>query len=172
MRNRHTPWRKYFEKNSADRKFCLLLGNKLAFIYLQFSHFESKKTKRKLTRALMEAPRGDSKLCKGTVRWIVNGSCFKISFSVKASWYRVHWIELRGVFLFVWCVWSRCCCCDNRFRDVAGSATVEECRSSWIWTHGLWDTNIKITIIKGTYKDQQSLMWGHNMDPLSFRFST
>ena len=76
----------------------------------------------------------------------------RIDYHIITNMFYTRSIELNWE-LFVWSVWIRCCC-YNRFRDVTGSATVEECRSSWIWTHGLWNTNIKITIIKGTYKVQ------------------
>ena len=67
MRFRYTPRRKKSKKNSANRQLSLLLEIKSALISVKFSNFGSQKTKRKLTRALMENPEGDSKLRKGTV---------------------------------------------------------------------------------------------------------
>ena len=68
MRFRYTPRRKKSKKNSANRQLSLLLEIKSALISVKFSNFGSQKTKRKLTRALMENPEGDSKLRKGTVQ--------------------------------------------------------------------------------------------------------
>ena len=67
MRFRYTPRRKNDQKNPANRKRCLLPEIKSALISLKISNFGSQKTKWKLTRALMENPEGDSKLCEGTV---------------------------------------------------------------------------------------------------------
>ena len=67
MRFRYTPRRKKSKKNSANRQLSLLLEIKSALISVKFSNFGSQKTKRKLTRALMENPEGDSKLREGTV---------------------------------------------------------------------------------------------------------
>ena len=83
MRFRYTPRRKKSKKNSANRQLSLLLEIKSALISVKFSSFGSQKTKRKLTRALMENPEGDSKLRKGTVH---KGRKYFITICVSTVW--------------------------------------------------------------------------------------